>query len=585
MRSLLATLLALFLAGAASAQSPAPDPLQDREADWPAWLAGGPAGDRDMPPPLGPFNYVREFDQIVAFLATWQVADPDSSDYGGMIEAESGYLGDVVQTDNTLEAIWSWSRYREFSGRATYDDNVAAAWIYSTNYPAWNEEGNAGDNYYRAHNCAWGLTAVLKYKDATGDASHDDYAATCAQYIVDHPLDIWSGTVWTQRLNFFVKGWCAGNLYLYGEAIGDPSIMAEAVAQGQDVLDWINVNPIVNVDLEYWAMSSGTAVWGVCNSVFRDDPAAGIAWCDLYAYDVPMWQDWYNVPGYDWDVSWDVAYANAKFAMSDVQGNPIQAFFGANTTNALLSYDTDDDGGIMAESLDPDSEDMTWVTNYLCKFGVDRLMYGPPQRDVGVLGFAEPNDNQDIMWVVGDTLRWKILASNFGVEDAAGVELHFNGGAVGVGDTLIDIDFARVDTILVSEYVLEYPGFYNMEAWTVWPGDEEGVNDDFQYSLYVNESTDVPDFAESGLRVLRNPFAGAAEFRLSLARDRELRLEIFDVSGRRVRGLDEGRLAAGEHTITWDGRDEGGRAMPAGVYLYRMETSRSVQSGRLVKLR
>ncbi len=585
MRRVVLALCLALVALPALAQSPAPDPMTDPFADWDAWIMGGPRGERDMPPPLGPFNYVREYDQIVEFLAAWQLLDPDSTDYGGMIEAEDGYLGDVIQTDNTLEAIWCWSRYLEFSGRTTYNDNIDAAWVYCTNFPAWEEEGSAGDNYYRAHNCAWGLTAVLKYKDATGDDSFDWYAETCAQYIVDNPLNIWDGTVWQQRLDFFVKGWCAGNLYLYGEAIGSPIYMAEAVVQGQDVLDWINVNPTLNVTHEYWAMSSGTAVWGVCNSVFRDDPAAGQAWCDLYAYDVQTWQDWYSVPGYDWDSSWNVAYANAKFAMSDVQGNPIQAFFGAITTDALLSYDTDDDGGIVAESTDPVTEDMSWVTCYLCKFGVDRMMRAPgstepPGLDVGVLGFHEPRESADQMWVIGDTLRWKVLASNYGVQDATGVELHFAGGGMGNGMTIIDIDFARVDTVIVAETVIEYAGWYNMEAWTVLPGDENSANDSFLFELYVNESTDVPESASFGLRVLRNPFMHGTEFMLNLASEENLRLDIFDVTGRRVDTVLAGRRAAGEHRLEWNDRD-----LPAGVYLYRLQTSAEMQSGRIVKLK
>ncbi len=583
-RVLLAICLALF-ALPALAQSPAPDPNTDPFADWDAWIMGGPQGERDMPPPLGPFNYVREFDQIVEFLAAWQLLDPDSTDYGGMIEAEDGYLGDVIQTDNTLEAIWCWSRYREFSGRDTYDDNIDAAWVYCTNFPAWEEEGSAGDNYYRAHNCAWGLTAVLKYKDATGDDSYDWYAETCAQYIMDNPLNIWDGTVWQQRLDLFVKGWCAGNLSQYATALADPTMQVQALAQGWDVHDYLNVDPPNRLNLEYWAMSSGTALWGVCETVFDDQPIYGRQWLSAYGNDLQTWQDWYSVPGYDWDSAWNVAYANAQFAVSDVEGNPNHAFFGALITDALLSYDTDDDGGIVAESTDPVTEDMSWVTCYLCKFGVDRMMRAPgstepPGLDVGVLGFHEPRESADQMWVIGDTLRWKVLASNYGVQDAVGVELHFAGGGMGNGMTMIDIDFARVDTVIVAETVIEYAGWYHMEAWTVLPGDENSANDSFYYELYVNESTDLPESTLGGFRVSANPFVTETEFRFNLSAEENLRLDIFDVTGRRVDTVEAGRRGAGEHRLVWKGRD-----LPAGLYLYRLETSKGVESGRVVKLK
>jgi hypothetical protein len=259
MRRLVLLLCLLALPVTALATAPAPDPANDPNADWQLWLQGGPRDARVMPPDLGPFNYLREFDQIMGFLADWQVSDPDSSDYGGEIEAEAGYLGGVIQTDNTLEAIWCWSRYRQLTGSTDYDDNIAAAWVYSTNYPAWLEEGSPGDDYYRVHNCAWGLTAVLMYAAATGDHSHDAYAETCAQYIVSHSLVI-DGTIWSQRLDAFCKGWAAGNLYLYGEATSNLTYMNSALVQGADVLAWIDLAPSTNLAAEYWAMSSGTAL-------------------------------------------------------------------------------------------------------------------------------------------------------------------------------------------------------------------------------------------------------------------------------------------------------------------------------------
>ena len=49
------------------------------------------------------------------------------------------------------------------------------------------------------------------------------------------------------------------------------------------------------------------------------------------------------------------------------------------------------------------------------------------------------------------------------------------------------------------------------------------------------------------------------------------RLAVFDVLGRRVRRIFEGPRNAGEFAAQWDGRDETGRAAPAGVYFYRLE--------------
>lgn len=67
-----------------------------------------------------------------------------------------------------------------------------------------------------------------------------------------------------------------------------------------------------------------------------------------------------------------------------------------------------------------------------------------------------------------------------------------------------------------------------------------------------------------------NPFAEKTTIRFELARAGAASLSIFDVSGRLVRSLAAGRNAAGPHAIDWDGADEEGRLLPAGVYFCRL---------------
>jgi hypothetical protein len=65
-----------------------------------------------------------------------------------------------------------------------------------------------------------------------------------------------------------------------------------------------------------------------------------------------------------------------------------------------------------------------------------------------------------------------------------------------------------------------------------------------------------------------------------------VRLTIFDVQGRRVRALLDEEMPAGEHELAWDGADERGRAVAAGVYFYRMEVpEKFVETRRLLRLK
>jgi hypothetical protein len=81
-----------------------------------------------------------------------------------------------------------------------------------------------------------------------------------------------------------------------------------------------------------------------------------------------------------------------------------------------------------------------------------------------------------------------------------------------------------------------------------------------------------------------NPFRGRASFRFGLARAGEVQLELYDVSGRRVRSLASGTLAAGEHFTAWDGRDQRGNAVQPGVYFVRLVTPSRTFRARVVSL-
>ena len=67
--------------------------------------------------------------------------------------------------------------------------------------------------------------------------------------------------------------------------------------------------------------------------------------------------------------------------------------------------------------------------------------------------------------------------------------------------------------------------------------------------------------------------------------DGEVRLEIFDAAGRRVRTLVEGWAQAGVHRATWDGRDDDGREAASGIYLYRLRSGAYEQSHKMVLMR
>ena len=103
----------------------------------------------------------------------------------------------------------------------------------------------------------------------------------------------------------------------------------------------------------------------------------------------------------------------------------------------------------------------------------------------------------------------------------------------------------------------------------------------------VTAVTPTGGAAPLGLRAIYpNPFRAAATVDFTLAHGGPASLTVFDMQGRRVRGLLRGvPLAAGPHTIEWDGRTDEGRTVAAGAYFVRLEAAGQDWRQRIVRVR
>ena len=82
-----------------------------------------------------------------------------------------------------------------------------------------------------------------------------------------------------------------------------------------------------------------------------------------------------------------------------------------------------------------------------------------------------------------------------------------------------------------------------------------------------------------------NPFNPQMVIPLDLATDqKQVHLVLYDVLGRRVRQLWQGPLGAGAHRFTWDGRDEAGKGVAAGVYIYKVEVDGQIEAKKTTRL-
>ena len=84
-----------------------------------------------------------------------------------------------------------------------------------------------------------------------------------------------------------------------------------------------------------------------------------------------------------------------------------------------------------------------------------------------------------------------------------------------------------------------------------------------------------------------NPFnaSTAIAFQVPAALDgKGVRLGIYNLAGQLVRMLQPASQRAGEHRLTWDGRDGQGREVASGVYVYRLEVGAQTAHRRMLLL-
>ncbi|MCB1183327.1 flagellar basal body rod modification protein [bacterium] len=96
------------------------------------------------------------------------------------------------------------------------------------------------------------------------------------------------------------------------------------------------------------------------------------------------------------------------------------------------------------------------------------------------------------------------------------------------------------------------------------------------YGLAIPAAVAVPDDVPQPARALAqnvpNPFNPLTHISFELPADGTAHLAVYDIGGRLVRTLVDGAMAAGDHTVAWNGTDDAGRAVAAGIYLYRLRS-------------
>lgn len=104
--------------------------------------------------------------------------------------------------------------------------------------------------------------------------------------------------------------------------------------------------------------------------------------------------------------------------------------------------------------------------------------------------------------------------------------------------------------------------------------------------VFENVITDVKTEEQpTGFRLYQNypnPFNPSTIIRFVVETQHAVSLRVYDILGREVKTLISQQLSPGEHSVTWNGTNNNGQGVSAGVYFYRLVTDDFIQTKKMV---
>ncbi|HTW90741.1 MAG TPA: FlgD immunoglobulin-like domain containing protein [bacterium] len=221
-----------------------------------------------------------------------------------------------------------------------------------------------------------------------------------------------------------------------------------------------------------------------------------------------------------------------------------------------------------------------WMFDDFAGVGIAR-----PPADVGAVQIVAPGDTVQS----GSAVAPRAAVRNFGSAQQTFV-VRFS-VSDGYQDTFrLTLAAGRTDTIQFKNWSADSLGTFSIACSTELAGDVDHANDAVHGSVVVVPSLAVTE--KPGLpgvfaldNALPNPFTGRTVVRFGVAHSGQTNVSIYSPAGTLVRTLCSSVLTPARYSLAWDGKDERGRAVPAGVYFCRLQAGGRSTSKRITLVR
>jgi Matrixin/FlgD Ig-like domain len=232
--------------------------------------------------------------------------------------------------------------------------------------------------------------------------------------------------------------------------------------------------------------------------------------------------------------------------------NSLSAWTDVTPATYTFSY-----GGTTSAGFATDGTNtVLWASGNGCTGGclaITALVLGPGQ----VITEADVSFNNDVDWT-----------TNGGGYDVQAIAAHELGHCLGIHHTEITKPRNRPTM---------YASYFGTDGRTLESDDRDALNCSFTRYPPTGAAQEVASVSSShgagpgGVLLASQMHAGHPTLRFDMKEAGPVRLEVFDVAGRRMATLVNGLRDAGEHEIAWDGETPNGDAR-RGIYFARIET-------------
>ena len=281
----------------------------------------------------------------------------------------------------------------------------------------------------------------------------------------------------------------------------------------------------------------------------------------------------------------------ADFTGSPTSGAyPLDVSFTDQSTNSPTSWSWDFGDGNSSTAQNP-THTYSAVGNYTVELTATNSCGSDTETKVEYITVTEPSQNNEVhvaaIEVTKETFwRWSRGVARVRVYDqnnnpvsgatvtgnwsgAASGSASFDTGSDGWGETVTSYSRTSDEyTFCVTD--ISASGYtYNSSANVVTCGSSDGTTSTVVTSITPEEMKQIErDTGDKLAYASPNPFNPSTKINFLLPQDSHVRLEIYNVLGKRIATLYDEPLSAGVHTANWDSRDETGRAVSSGTYFY-----------------